>query len=398
MANRLADETSPYLLQHKDNPVDWHPWGEQALARGARARRADPALDRLLGLPLVPRDGARVVRGPGDRRLHERALRLRQGRPRGAARRRRDLHGRRAGDDRPRRLAAERVPDARAGAVLRRHLLPADEPRHGMPSWRQMLEAIAEAWERARATRSARQSERIVAPPRRRRPDRAVRRAAVDTELLDDAVAAIGARSTTRRTAASAARRSSRRRRRSSCCCAAASAEPAARHAARDGGGRHLRPARRRLRPLHRRRRLARPPLREDALRQRAARARVPARLAGHAATSCSGASAARRSTGRCARCAGRRAASTRRSTPTPRATRASSTSGRSRSCARRSATSAASRAIAHFGVRPGRELRGQDDPRRAAGDDAAELRGAPPPRCSPRASSACGRASTTSA
>jgi uncharacterized protein len=31
MANRLADETSPYLLQHKDNPVDWRPWGEEAL-------------------------------------------------------------------------------------------------------------------------------------------------------------------------------------------------------------------------------------------------------------------------------------------------------------------------------------------------------------------------------
>ena len=36
MANRLADQTSPYLLQHKDNPVDWYPWGEEALAR-ARA-------------------------------------------------------------------------------------------------------------------------------------------------------------------------------------------------------------------------------------------------------------------------------------------------------------------------------------------------------------------------
>src|SRR6478735_794837 len=31
MANRLAQETSPYLLQHKDNPVDWHPWGSEAL-------------------------------------------------------------------------------------------------------------------------------------------------------------------------------------------------------------------------------------------------------------------------------------------------------------------------------------------------------------------------------
>jgi uncharacterized protein YyaL (SSP411 family) len=36
MANRLAGETSPYLLQHKDNPVDWYPWGDEALAR-ARA-------------------------------------------------------------------------------------------------------------------------------------------------------------------------------------------------------------------------------------------------------------------------------------------------------------------------------------------------------------------------
>jgi uncharacterized protein YyaL (SSP411 family) len=32
MANRLAKETSPYLLQHADNPVDWYPWGEEALA------------------------------------------------------------------------------------------------------------------------------------------------------------------------------------------------------------------------------------------------------------------------------------------------------------------------------------------------------------------------------
>ena len=34
--NRLANETSPYLLQHADNPVDWYPWGDEAFAR-ARA-------------------------------------------------------------------------------------------------------------------------------------------------------------------------------------------------------------------------------------------------------------------------------------------------------------------------------------------------------------------------
>ena len=33
MSNRLANETSPYLLQHKDNPVDWYPWGKEAFER-----------------------------------------------------------------------------------------------------------------------------------------------------------------------------------------------------------------------------------------------------------------------------------------------------------------------------------------------------------------------------
>jgi uncharacterized protein YyaL (SSP411 family) len=34
--NRLADATSPYLLQHQDNPVDWWPWGDEAFAEAAR--------------------------------------------------------------------------------------------------------------------------------------------------------------------------------------------------------------------------------------------------------------------------------------------------------------------------------------------------------------------------
>ena len=33
MPNRLANETSPYLLQHQDNPVDWYPWGPEALQK-----------------------------------------------------------------------------------------------------------------------------------------------------------------------------------------------------------------------------------------------------------------------------------------------------------------------------------------------------------------------------
>ncbi len=38
--NRLARETSPYLLQHKGNPVDWYPWGEEAFARAKAEDKA----------------------------------------------------------------------------------------------------------------------------------------------------------------------------------------------------------------------------------------------------------------------------------------------------------------------------------------------------------------------
>ncbi|WP_123103721.1 thioredoxin domain-containing protein [Acidithiobacillus sulfuriphilus] len=39
MSNRLADAASPYLRQHADNPVDWYPWGEEALARAREESR-----------------------------------------------------------------------------------------------------------------------------------------------------------------------------------------------------------------------------------------------------------------------------------------------------------------------------------------------------------------------
>src|SRR6516165_4538271 len=38
-ANRLAQETSPYLKQHAHNPVDWRPWGPEALARARELDR-----------------------------------------------------------------------------------------------------------------------------------------------------------------------------------------------------------------------------------------------------------------------------------------------------------------------------------------------------------------------
>ena len=94
MANRLARESSPYLLLHTDNPVDWYPWGEEAFAR---ARAEDKPIFLSVGYStcywchVMERE---CFSDPEIARADERGLRLHQGRPRGAARRRRDLHGR----------------------------------------------------------------------------------------------------------------------------------------------------------------------------------------------------------------------------------------------------------------------------------------------------------------
>ncbi len=39
LANQLANETSPYLLQHKDNPVDWYPWGDKAFEKAQKENK-----------------------------------------------------------------------------------------------------------------------------------------------------------------------------------------------------------------------------------------------------------------------------------------------------------------------------------------------------------------------
>src|SRR6187431_780591 len=39
MPNHLATESSPYLLQHQNNPVDWYPWGPEAIERAKREQR-----------------------------------------------------------------------------------------------------------------------------------------------------------------------------------------------------------------------------------------------------------------------------------------------------------------------------------------------------------------------
>ncbi|MCA9158041.1 MAG: DUF255 domain-containing protein, partial [Planctomycetales bacterium] len=46
MSNRLANCSSPYLRQHKDNPVDWFPWGDEAFDR---AREQDKPIFLSVG-------------------------------------------------------------------------------------------------------------------------------------------------------------------------------------------------------------------------------------------------------------------------------------------------------------------------------------------------------------
>ena len=97
-------------------------------ARSPRSSQAPGPADlpehRLRGLPLVSRDGTRVVRARAHGALPQRPLRVDQGRPRGTSRSRSGLHGRGPVDDRRRRLADVGVPDPRRPPVLRRDLLP----------------------------------------------------------------------------------------------------------------------------------------------------------------------------------------------------------------------------------------------------------------------------------
>ncbi len=89
MANRLALEKSPYLLQHASNPVDWHPWGEEAFALARREDRPiflsvgyatchwchvmehesfeDPAIAQVLNARFVPVKVDREERPDVDR-------------------------------------------------------------------------------------------------------------------------------------------------------------------------------------------------------------------------------------------------------------------------------------------------------------------------------------------
>ncbi|MEA2361925.1 MAG: uncharacterized protein QOD71_1070 [Thermoleophilaceae bacterium] len=145
MANHLATETSPYLLQHKDNPVDWYPWGEEALARSRDEDRPillsigysachwchvmeresfeDPETARLMNELFVCIKLDREERPDLDSIYMEacQAMTGSGGWPLNAF------------------LTPEHVPFY-AGTYFPPH------SRMGMPSWREVLEAVAQAW------------------------------------------------------------------------------------------------------------------------------------------------------------------------------------------------------------------------------------------------------------
>jgi len=149
MANRLANETSPYLLQHKDNPVDWYPWGEEALARAREAERPillsigysachwchvmeresfeDPEIAAVMNELFVPIKLDREERPDLDSIYMEacQAMTGQGGWPLNVF------------------LTPDQVPFF-AGTYF-----PPDS-RMGMPSWRSVLEAVAKAWEERR--------------------------------------------------------------------------------------------------------------------------------------------------------------------------------------------------------------------------------------------------------
>ena len=245
----------------------------------------------------MSRDGPRELRGSRDRRGPRPFVRVGEGRPGGAPRRRRGVHGRRTGADRLGGLALVGVLHARRPALLRRDLLPADRPaRHArVPAGaRRPHRGLDGAPRRGRAAGGlARRRGRPRGPPRRRAdapggwPDRRAARAALVRRnpfssrgrALGELRSRVGwVRAPTQIPAAHAGR-------------ALPAPAPADRgpplaghghhHARRDGGRRDLRPPGRGVLPLLDRPGMARPALREDAHGSGAPGAHLPPRLAG---------------------------------------------------------------------------------------------------------------------
>jgi uncharacterized protein len=148
--NRLADETSPYLLQHAANPVDWYPWGEDALAR---ARAEDRPI--LLSVGYSACHWCHVM-------AHESF----ESEPTAALMNEHFVNVKVDREERPDvdalYMDATVAATGQGGWPMTVFLTPEGEPfyagtyfppepRHGLPSFPQLLVAIAEAWREQRS-------------------------------------------------------------------------------------------------------------------------------------------------------------------------------------------------------------------------------------------------------
>jgi uncharacterized protein len=158
--NRLVEETSPYLLQHARNPVDWYPWGEEALGR---ARREDKPILLSVGYAachwchVMERESFEDDETAALMNEHFVSVKVdREERPDVDAIYMDAVQAMTGAGGWP--LTAFLTPDGRpffAGTYY------PPEPRHGMPSFRQVLGGIAEAW-RDRRDEVLAQSSRVV--------------------------------------------------------------------------------------------------------------------------------------------------------------------------------------------------------------------------------------------
>jgi uncharacterized protein len=158
--NRLAHATSPYLLQHAENPVEWYPWGDEALAR---ARTEDKPI--LLSVGYSSCHWCHVMAHESFEDSGTAAVM--------------NEHFVNVKVDREERpdidavyMDATVAMTGHGGWPMTVFLTPAGEPfyagtyfppepRHGMPSFRQVLGAVAEAW-RERRGDVGRQASRLV--------------------------------------------------------------------------------------------------------------------------------------------------------------------------------------------------------------------------------------------
>ena len=155
--NRLAREKSPYLLQHAQNPVDWFPWGDEAFGK---ARAESKPIFLSIGYSTCHWCHVMEHESFEDASVAaalNRDFVVDQARSRGAAGHRPRVHAVRAGDDRRRRLADERLADAGSPAVFRRDLLSADVALGPARASSTSSRRLRRAWkdERARLLESA---------------------------------------------------------------------------------------------------------------------------------------------------------------------------------------------------------------------------------------------------